>query len=190
MIFIFIGIAVELQNLELVKELLRCEDVDPNVIDTKTKRYLHDLAVEKNQLSICLEMESAFKRRKNKKYSRKKAAKKYFHDLHDYTVEAVVHHQILSKWTIMFVDDPRGAYTPLDDPTLRLPILPDQKNWKELNDRINANDSGWTWSFLTNEKQNPVAVSFSGKHLVEGSTLFFNFDNYRCRILVRIHKNK
>ena len=182
---------MELENLELVKELLKCKNVDPNVIDTKTKRYVYDLAAESNQFRICLEMESAFKRSKNKKYSRKKATKKYFHDLHEYTVEGVVHHQIRSQWLMVFVDDPRGAYQPLDDPTLRLPFLPDNNNWKLIDGRVNSSvNSGWTSSFLTNEQGNPILVSFSGKSLIETRTLFSNLDNYRYRVLARVHKNK
>ena len=174
----------------MVKELMKCDQVDPNVIDSKSHRYLYDLAAESNQYHICLKLESSFKNQNISKYSCKRAFKRHFHDLHEYTVEAVIHHQLLSKW-LKFADDPRGAFQPLDDPTLRLPILPSRENWKVVKqDGSIDSKEGWTYSFLCEEStDNPLIINYSGSEVIEGSGLFNYFDNYRYHLLARIHKN-
>lgn len=187
---LFLGIAVELDNLEMVKELLKSDHVDPNVIDSKTHRYLYDLAAESDQYHTCIELELAFKHQNISKYTCKRSIKRHFHDLHEFTVEAVIQHQLRSKW-LKFADDPRGAFQPLDDPTLRLPVLPHSDNWKVIKQdgSIDLKD-GWTYSFVCGgSSDNPLVITYSGSEVVEEGGLFNYFDNYRYRLLARIHKN-
>lgn len=172
----------------MVKELLKSDHVDPNVIDSKTHRYLYDLAAESNQFHVCIELESAFKRLNKSKYTNKRALKRHFHDLHEYTVEAVIQHQLRSQW-FKFADDPRGTFQPLDNPTLRLPVLPHQNDWKVLKeDGSIDNEEGWTYSFLCED--DPLVISFSGSEVIECGGLFNFIDNYRYRLLARTPRNK
>lgn len=174
----------------MIKELMKSDQVDPNVIDSRTHRYIYDLAAESNQYHTCLELESAFKRQNILKYTCKRAIKRQFHDLHEYTVEAVFQHQIRSKW-LNFIDDPRGPFQPLDDPTLRLPLLPSRDYWKVIKQDGSIDlEEGWTYSFLCDESSNnPLVINYSGTEVIEAGGLFNYIDNYRYRILARIHKN-
>lgn len=182
-----LGVAVEQNNYELVKELLKCPRVDANIIDTTSHRYLYDLAAESNQLNACLEMENSFIR-KNPNLT-KRALKRNFHDLHENTVEAVLHHQFRSQW-LTFKDDPRGPYQPLNDPSLRLPFLPRNDDWVVAAEEGSLdNVDGWNYSY-TCDSMKTMIVNYKGDELVEGGTLFEYIDNYRFRILARIHKNK
>jgi hypothetical protein len=175
----------------MVKELMKCPQVDPNVIDSKSHRYLYDLAAESGQYHTCIKLESAFRRQNAAKYICKRALKRNFHDLHEYTVEAVIQHQFRSRW-FTFANDPRGPYQPLNDPTLRLPILPHHDDWKVIKEDGSIDyQEGWTYSFLCDEKSgNPLIINYSGSEIVEANGLFNHIDNYRCRLLARIHKNK
>ena len=173
----------------MVKELMKCSQVDPNVIDSKYHRYLYDLAAEAGQYHTCLELESAFKRQNSAKYTCKRALKRNFHDLHEYTVEAVIQHQIRTQW-FTFANDPRGPYQSLNDPTLKLPILPHHDDWKVVKEDGSIDiQEGWTYSFLCDENSNnPLIINYSGSEVVEGKGLFNFIDNYRCRLLARINK--
>ena len=175
----------------MVKELLKSDKVDPNIIDSNSHRYLYDLAAESNHYKICIEFESAFKRQNVSKYTCKRSIKKHFHDLHEFRVEAVIQRQLRTKW-LSFADDPRGAFQPLDDPSLRLPLLPFRHCWKVIiQDGSIDTEEGWTYSFLCDESSDkPLLINYSGSEVIEGSGLFNYVDNYRCRLLARIHKNK
>ena len=75
------------------------------------------------------------KARSNISEMTKKHLKRNFHDLHEYTIEAVIQHQFRSQW-LTFKDDPRGAFQPIDNPSLRLSSLPHQDNWIVLKKRV------------------------------------------------------
>lgn len=186
-----LGLAVEFNNLEMVRELMKCDQVDPNIIDSKSHRYLYDLAAEANQYRTCIELESAFKHQNISKYKSKRAIKRQFHDLHEYVVEAVIHHQLRSKW-LKFADDPRGAFQPLDDSALRLQVLPGRDNWKVIKQDGSIDlKEGWIYSFLCEESSdNPLIINYSGSEVIEGNGLYKCFDNYRYQLLARVHKNK
>lgn len=117
--------------------------------------------------------------------------KKHFHDLHEYTVEAVIQHQFRSQW-LKFADDPRGAYQTFDDLTLRLPVLPAKEQWKVIKaDGSMDAEEGWTYAFLCDETtDNPLIINYSGTAVIQGGVIFNYIDNYRYRLLGRIHKNK
>lgn len=183
-----LGIAVQQSNCELVRELLKCPHVDPNIIDTTSHRYLYDLAAESKQFSACLEMEKSFIRHNHN--LTKRSLKRNFHDLHENTVEAVIHHQFRSQW-LTFKDDPRGPYQPVnDDPSLRLLFLPHKDEWTVLVEEGSLDSvEGWSYSY-TCQTERPSIVNYKGDALVEGGTLFEYIDNYRFRLLARIHNNK
>lgn len=183
-----LGIAVEKKNFELLRELLKCPHVDPNIIDTTTHRYLYDLAAESNQFKACLEMKKSFF--KTDPNMSKQVLKRKFQDLHENNVEAVIHHQFRSQF-LTFKDDPRGPYQPLNHhPSVRLPFLPHKDEWIVLAEEGSLdNIDGWKYSY-TCETVNPMIVNYNGDELVEGGFLFEYIDNYRFRILARNHKNK
>ena len=182
-----LGIAIDQSNFEMIRELLRCKHVDPNIIESTSYRYLYDLAAEAGRHDICLELEKAFIR--NNPNLTKRALKRIFHDLHEYTVEAVIQHQIRSQW-LTFKDDPRGPYQPLNDSSLRLSFLPHQDDWKVIKDEGSLdNVQGWKYSF-TCETEKPLVVNCKGDGLIEGGSLFEYIDNYRFRLLSRIKTNK
>lgn len=182
-----LGIAIERNNLNLVREMLKCPKVCPNIIDTKTQRYLYDLAAESGQLGACLEMEKAFIRL-NPRFS-KREIRRNFYNLHEYTVEAVIHHQFRTRW-LTFKDDPSGPYEPLNYSTLRLPLLPNSSNWKVITEEGSMDSvEGWKYSF-TCETEKPMIINFKGDEMEEGGGLFDYIDNYRYRLLARIIKNK
>ena len=120
----------------------------------------------------------------------KRAVERRFHDLHDYTIEAVVQHQFRSQW-FTFKNDPRGPYQPINDPSLKLQLLPDQDNWNVLKTEGSLdNIDGWNYSYACSNAKKPLIVNNNGDELVEGGTLFEFSDNYRFRLLARINKNK
>jgi hypothetical protein len=49
-------------------------------------------------------------------------------------------------------------------------------------------DSGWTWSFKTDTNGNALVVK--DNQVVKAGGLFSYIDNYRFRLLARIHTNK
>lgn len=185
-----LGIAVHQKDLELLKELLKCPRVDPNIIDSTSHRYVYDLAAESGQFQACLELEKAFKARSNISEMTKKHLKRNFHDLHEYTIEAVIQHQFRSQW-LTFKDDPRGAFQPIDNPSLRLSSLPHQDNWIVLKEEgALDNIEGWKYSYTSDNSDKPLIVNYSGDGFVEGGALFEYIDNYRFRILARMRKNQ
>lgn len=109
--------------------------------------------------------------------------------MHEYTVEMVIQHQLRST-LFTFHDDPRGAYETYLDRNLKLPLLPDQNNWIVVKG-IGTNNSseGWKYGYLTNERNEPLAVNYSGKRVVVGGPIFAFIDNYRYRLLARVQKN-
>lgn len=187
-IYVLLGIAIESKCYEMVKELLKCPQVDPNIIDSLSHRYLYDLAAESGQHHTCLELETAFKRSNSANLTSKRAMKRNFHDLHEYRVEAVIQHQLRSQW-LKFTNDPRGAYEPFDDSTLRLPLLPNQNDWKVISEDGSLDSlEGWKYSYSCDENGCPLVVTYSGDSVCQGGSLFYYIDNYRCRLLARIQK--
>jgi len=170
----------------LARELLKCPDVDPNLIDSNTHRYLYDLAVEGEDFRICLEMEQAFKRNNSSLITNKLSLKRNFHDLHKYRIEAVLHHQLRSLW-LTFRDDPRGAFQSFDDPSIRMTKLPDHDHWQAVIEDGAMDSEGWTWSFMTDD--NGEALAVKGNQVIPGGGVFNYIDNYRFRLLIRIHTN-
>ena len=178
-IYFCLGIAIELKHVGLIKELCQCSKVDPNIIDSTTKRYLYDLAAESGFHFACFHLEQSFIRRKTG------SLKKAFHAQHEYQVQFATQHQIRSVW-LNFVDDPRGAFTLQ---AKRLNHLPDPEEWKvyaqpEMHD---AKD-GWIQSYLTDTEGKPVAVNWNFSRLTIAGRLFNGLDNYRFRTLTRIIK--
>ncbi len=189
MLSLFLGISVELKSLELVRELLKCPKVDPNIIDTRSQRYIYDLAVESLQYPICIELESAFSRNNKDRYACKLAVKKNFHDLHEYTVEMVIQHQLRSKF-FTFRNDPRGSFETFCDRSVKLPFLPAHQNWNVVKEEgLMDSTEGWTYGYLVNERDEPLAVNYSGGKVVIGGPLFSFIDNYRYRLMARVQQN-
>jgi hypothetical protein len=170
-----------LNSLELAKELLQCKEIDPNLIDSKSHEYLYDLAVESKNFRICLELEKSFCHNNPQSSTRRN-----FHDLHKYRIEAVIQHQLRSKW-LTFCNDPSGAFQSYQDPSTKLHKLPDFERWQVVREESSM-DSGWTWSFKTDTNGNALVVK--DNQVVKAGGLFSYIDNYRFRLLARIHTNK
>lgn len=155
--------------------------MDPNIIDSGSKRYLYDLAAESGFHFACHHLEQSFLRR------RSGSVRKAFHAPHEYQVLFATQHQIRSVW-LNFVDDPRGTFS-IAGQNKRLSNLPFPEEWKvyaqkEMHD---AKD-GWIQSFLTDTTGRVVAVNWNFSQLTLGGQLFNAIDNYRFRHLTRIIK--
>jgi hypothetical protein len=155
--------------------------VDPNIIDSGSKRYLYDLAAESGFHYACHHLEESFIRRKSG------TVRKTFHAAHEYQVFFATQHQIRSVW-LNFVDDPRGAFS-ISGQGERLAGLPFPEQWKVYtqNEMHDAKD-GWIQSFLTDSAGRAVAVNWNFSELKLGGRLFNAIDNYRFRHLTRVIK--
>lgn len=177
-----LGIAVDLKSAELVRELLKCPKIDPNIIDSRTHRYVYDLAAEASLYNSCIEMELAFTRNN---FTNRRFIKTNFHDLHEYSVEMVVQHQLRSQ-LFKFQNDPRGPFESFTDPTIKLPFLPNQKEWQIIKaDGSLDSTEGWIYGRLTDKRDNPLAINYSGKEVIMAGSFFRCMDNYRYRFMAR-----
>lgn len=172
-----------MKHAGLIKELCRCLKVDPNIIDSSSKRFLYDLAAESGFHFACSLLEQSFIRRK------KGSLKKAFHSQHEYQVQLATQHQIRSVW-FHFVDDPRGAFS-VSGQAKRLNQLPFSKEWKiYVNEDMHDANDGWIQSFLTDTKARPLVVNWDLSKLAPGNGFFNGIDNYRFRHLTRVLKNQ
>lgn len=178
--------AIESGNLQLVNELLRHSHVDPDPIDTTTHRHLYDIAAECGFYEACAALETAFVRRHPHLNKRQIVVR--FHAKHECRVELVQQHQ-LRTFLFSFADDPRGAFTPLDDPTMRMRRLPRREQWTVVRMEGSLDPDGWVQSLLLDDRQRALAVSLSGDCVVDGGRVFQCIDNYRVRLLARVIKH-